>query len=273
MPDALTDPLMEENADEIRINELPQLPRRKDAYWLQPWIGIVGGTTFQAVIYHYSSMRVANAPLNMMGPKFLVDFIAPVTNGAIALCWLCLAHIFFFNGGAVVHRSQKTCYPIPEEVKKRLRVGQSLDGLKNIENEKLGTYCIRCLVWRPPKAHHKDMSNHHCSVCARCVTGFDHHCGLLGRCIVIDNLASFYTVLTLICLGFLDMLFSFYSTLDTDSPDAGLISTVTWVVMLIFSFCSCCVLSCSTGFRILENRSRTEQMKRPREVRGAEAYR
>ena len=35
-----------------------------------------------------------------------------------------------------------------------------LDGLPNIKDDELGTYCVRCLVWRWGEAHH-------CSTCGR----------------------------------------------------------------------------------------------------------
>ena len=74
--------------------------------------------------------------------------------------------------------------PIPQgQVREQLLKGQRPTGfLGNVHDQRLGSYCTRCLVWR-----RNDEQAHHCSICQRCVTNFDHHCGVFGRCIAGDG--------------------------------------------------------------------------------------
>ena len=92
-----------------------------------------------------------------------------------------------------IKRSPETCFPMPEQVAKAIKAGQSLDGFRNI-SEGGRSYCVRCLVWRPDPMNRGSGSDdsdtefeegetHHCSTCQRCVVDFDHHCGVFGRCI------------------------------------------------------------------------------------------
>lgn len=72
--------------------------------------------------------------------------------------------------------------------------------------DQAGSYCTRCLVWRPAERKTSvpgfggKLKCHHCSVCQRCVDGFHHHCGVFGRCIVLNNWPCF---ISLIAMGFL----------------------------------------------------------------------
>ena len=132
------------------------------------------------------------------------------------LALVCLAGLMLGDPG-VVQRTAATQLPVPEEVAARVEAGQGLEGIANLKHPMHGSYCIRCCVWRPtveasraaraervaaapawarwslrcwlgptaggstPGVHQKQP--HHCSVCQRCVLGFDHHCGVFGRCI------------------------------------------------------------------------------------------
>eukprot|EP00403_Amphidinium_massartii_P004677 CAMPEP_0178380088 /NCGR_PEP_ID=MMETSP0689_2-20121128/5279_1 /TAXON_ID=160604 /ORGANISM="Amphidinium massartii, Strain CS-259" /LENGTH=242 /DNA_ID=CAMNT_0020000213 /DNA_START=111 /DNA_END=839 /DNA_ORIENTATION=+ len=125
---------------------------------------------------------------------------------------VCTLYILFGRAD-VIKRSPQTCYPIPPEVKARLRASQPLSGMANIEDsegvpagskrQKLGSYCVRCCVWRQP-----DSKAHHCSVCERCVANFDHHCGVFGRCIVDGNMICFYGNIAMLMLGVLTTVFT-----------------------------------------------------------------
>jgi len=109
---------------------------------------------------------------------------------------VCLERILRGDPG-VVRRTEKTCSPMPDVVRDRLREGRSLSDLRNVVDKAGDSYCVRCLVWRPPRAHH-------CSICQRCVRNFDHHCGVFGRCIAgtatSGNLPFFVAI---ICIGYL----------------------------------------------------------------------
>ena len=104
------------------------------------------------------------------------------------LALICLERILRGDPG-VIARNEKNCFPIPDQVKERLREGRSLDDLRNVYQQQSdngdrsrrrrssgSSYCVRCLVWRPP-------ASHHCATCQRCVQHFDHHCAFYGRCI------------------------------------------------------------------------------------------
>jgi len=95
-------------------------------------------------------------------------------EAASALC--CLVGLLCHDPG-VIHRSEASCFPLPECVALHLSEGKPLDGLQNVT---LGTrtFCVRCLVWRSGHS-----PAHHCRICQRCITDFDHHCAVYGRCI------------------------------------------------------------------------------------------
>lgn len=132
-----------------------------------------------------------------------------------------LAHAGLLLGDpGVITRSHETCLPLPPPIASRLRAGDSLDDLKDnirANEDDETTYCVRCCLWRappPPPAsraagpclqwlwqEHPVLARclpcaggtkaHHCSLCQRCVRGFDHHCGVLGRCIAAANMPYF----------------------------------------------------------------------------------
>ena len=122
----------------------------------------------------------------------------------------------------------------PDSVTRRLKAGEPLP-TENIQYPE-GSFCVRCLVWRPPAAPEVCCSSHansndphapapgmaqrligacawdssaaapiceyigsphHCSVCGRCVRDFSHHCGFFGRCITRGNLPYFRTIITI----------------------------------------------------------------------------
>ena len=120
---------------------------------------------------------------------------AVLAEAAVALT--CLAGLLFDDAGEV-RRSAATCVPVPPAVADRLRAGAGAHAITaNIADEALGTYCVRCLVWRPPNS-----TPHHCSTCQRCVTAFDHHCGVFGRCIAGEGLrGNWKYFVTIISMG------------------------------------------------------------------------
>jgi len=135
-----------------------------------------------------------------------VIFALVCLEGAVALG--ALGGVLCANAG-VVQRTPLTVFPIPPEVQEKLDLGQSLEGMANVDGPDGRTFCVRCFVWRPAAGEGADEEScicpsvptpraqpHHCSVCGRCVVDFDHHCGVLGRCIAGSgwrgNLRYFY---------------------------------------------------------------------------------
>merc|ERR1711972_247690 len=98
-----------------------------------------------------------------------------------------------------IKRAPSTCYPVPQEIARRLRSSESLRGMANGQGPNGRSYCVRCLVWRPGNSEGGE--SHHCNTCQRCVTGFDHHCGVFGRCITSHNLPCFYTMISMLFCG------------------------------------------------------------------------
>ena len=95
-----------------------------------------------------------------------------------------------------VRRIQESCFPLPGEVSEWMK-DQTRSSPQELltANPERDTGCcagrlssdvpmhdtdtrihnlLRCFVWRPP-------GSHHCSICQRCVIGFDHHCAGTSR--------------------------------------------------------------------------------------------
>ena len=138
--------------------------------------------------------------------------------GLTTIALICLVGVLCTDPGTI-KRSEETCFPLPAQVEQRLREGRDpFDGLTNV-TEGDRTFCVRCLVWRPPADPRKTSARglfgpalrhcakaqpHHCRTCQRCVVHFDHHCGVFGRCIAGYGLSGnmkYFTVI--ICAGYL----------------------------------------------------------------------
>ncbi|CAK0904296.1 unnamed protein product [Prorocentrum cordatum] len=148
---------------------------------------LLSGITFSVTAIESPENEFMQSCTRLGGPK-------------VVMAILCVLYLLKLESAGEIKRSPRTCYPIPAEAGWPLR-GRSLKGLSNITrvegSSKDGTYCVRCLVWRPPKEH----KPHHCNTCQRCVTGFDHHCGVFGRCIVNGNMVCFVTLIGLLFTG------------------------------------------------------------------------
>jgi hypothetical protein len=159
-------------------------------------ICVVGALSLLLNGITYSVTAVA-AP----GHEFTQNLVRFAITAEAITAASCVLFLLKFENAGEIKRSAETCYPIPAEVERRLRDGTSLTGLGNIPRVEgstaHGTYCVRCLVWRPGK----DQKPHHCNTCQRCVVGFDHHCGVFGRCIVNGNMVCFFTLIGMLFAG------------------------------------------------------------------------
>mmetsp|Transcript_8686 Transcript_8686/g.15645 ORF Transcript_8686/g.15645 Transcript_8686/m.15645 type:complete len:284 (+) Transcript_8686:44-895(+) len=199
------------------MSSLPAMPRRGAAYCGEALNGIVvvGGLCLLFVFLVDSAIAEEQEAGMDSTPVKVLDSVAwwLIRLWATIACF-CTLYILFGRAD-VIYRSPQTCYPIPLEVRSRLRASQPLIGIANVEDtvgvldskdgsrQKLGSYCVRCCVWRGP-----DAKAHHCSVCERCVANFDHHCGVFGRCIVDGNMTCFYGNIAMLMLGVLTTVFS-----------------------------------------------------------------
>lgn len=185
----------------IGLVDLPPLPRRGRAYYFEPIYGVmlVAGlcvSLIQAVC--------GIASLEALADSWPVAIARELTWCFAVVAAACTAFIVLGHAGEI-RRSQATCYPIPDKVREMLLASQSPESLgQNVEHSSGRSYCVRCLVWRPP-----GQAAHHCRVCNRCVHGFDHHCSTFGRCIVRSNMPCFALLFAMLAAGFLIMIFAF----------------------------------------------------------------
>ena len=118
-----------------------------------------------------------------------------MTLNAVFLCILGVCAILAVTGlicmlrddnMGTIERCPENCYPVPPKVATKLRAGEMLP-LNNIAGENGRTFCVRCLVWRPPKSHHCRVCGLYahthgalsvdlmCTDAGVCVADFDHH--------------------------------------------------------------------------------------------------
>ena len=149
----------------------------------------------------------------------VLGLLPRVLGTALVLCLLveslvaitCLAALCWTDPGVIVRDAK---LPIPEEVTRCLSAGESLPS-ENLRDATLGSFCVRCLVWRPPAPatracctdgacelsrddHCNDQSHAHrkraplrvlgaaakrlaASACAH--EGAPHHCSICQRCV------------------------------------------------------------------------------------------
>lgn len=185
---------------------LPPLEERACAYWQEAACGAVVVFT---IILSLNAFAHAASPTGTT-----VQWLMWLWTAIAVGCW---AWVVAGDAGEVT-RSAQNCLPVPDRVAEHLaRRGEPPKS--NVE-EAEGTYCIRCYVWRRRRDIPDDWRGgsyyHHCSVCQRCVRGFDHHCGVLGRCIAERNYSTFVGLLWMAGAG---MLTSFAGGLLTSAPD------------------------------------------------------
>ena len=182
------------------LSQLPPLHQRSFAYFVEPWTGLCVTGVFCCI---YTSAVYSFTPPD---DHYLSSFQRHARG--MMLLWVSVAVAstvyLVFGGAGEIQRSATTCYPIPDVVLERLRRGEDLCGWDNLSgptgSKTLGSYCVRCLLWRPPKNIAKP---HHCDTCQRCVLHFDHHCGVFGRCIVRGNMPCYCTIIFMFFTGWI----------------------------------------------------------------------
>mmetsp|Transcript_10816 Transcript_10816/g.24740 ORF Transcript_10816/g.24740 Transcript_10816/m.24740 type:complete len:273 (-) Transcript_10816:117-935(-) len=203
---------VEEWIAKLPIAAFPPLPARGEGYFFEPAVGII---TIGVLV---TSMVCAVFGCTSGGT---LDPVLRAVLCGLILLWAIIAILstayILFAGASEVQRSPQNCYPIPEEVAMRLLEKNTTEGMRNVprppDHPEGGTFCVRCLVWRPPKAHH-------CQTCQRCVTGFDHHCGFYGRCIVRGNMICFTLNFMMLLAGLLTTGVALCSSATTTSSMA-----------------------------------------------------
>eukprot|EP00429_Kryptoperidinium_foliaceum_P036228 CAMPEP_0176177270 /NCGR_PEP_ID=MMETSP0120_2-20121206/90815_1 /TAXON_ID=160619 /ORGANISM="Kryptoperidinium foliaceum, Strain CCMP 1326" /LENGTH=266 /DNA_ID=CAMNT_0017515363 /DNA_START=63 /DNA_END=861 /DNA_ORIENTATION=+ len=141
----------------IRLASLPPLPKRSPKYRSEPLMGICIVSVLSIMLV--SVTQGVNAAASANSSSVVSDEArsqgASIQRVAVALIWaeagiavFSMFYLLLGNAG-VIHRSEKTCYPIPREVEERLLQRRSLEGLKNIRgpggSRTMGT--IACDVW------------------------------------------------------------------------------------------------------------------------------
>lgn len=189
--------------EEIPLSDLPPLPKRGSDFMLEPLVGVFTVLAICALMLSVSHKQYVRGHEDG-SRRARSCFLAVCAEVCLAV--LCLAYLLFGTPRDQIIRSRSTCFPMPVSVMDRLQKvkGQwsELGRGENVEGPKghpvLGTYCVRCFVWRPPVVERGARGVHHCSTCQRCYTGFDHHCGVFGRCIVQSNLPYFWLLIGLL---------------------------------------------------------------------------
>jgi len=192
--------------DEMPLSSLPPMPSRGFGYHTEPILGCCLVTGLCGVL----SMMSLHQAIELKDSYTAKACFLLVVIEVLVAIW-CVGRLLFMTPPDEIKRSAETCYPMPVEVAEGLR-SNKLDSLArtNIDgpagSDRLGSYCVRCLVWRPPRKSEAG-KGHHCNVCQRCVTGFDHHCNMFGRCIVNGNLTTFYLLIAMMPAGIVTSLF------------------------------------------------------------------
>lgn len=193
------------------VEDLPPLPLRSPGYTQEATYGAALVLVITLVYVWVTCWSAEHRESIRFGNVSGITMTLIFTFSVIAL--FSLLFVVFARAGEIV-RSVDTCYPIPSVVLERLKRGDTMEGLANVEGPENSpthsSYCVRCFVWRPSAVYQKE--SHHCDTCQRCYWGFDHHCGVLGRCIVWGNMPCFSALIGMFMCGSAVCFFSFVSS-------------------------------------------------------------
>ena len=182
---------------------LPPLPQpRRGQLLAESWCGVKTILIVIAIVLLMTHLVILNEDAGVLSATARRACLA-IVYAEVAVTLLSLERLLRGDPGTI-KRSDATSRPIPAAVADALRrypnapevVGIS----SNVDDPVLGSYCVRCCVWRRPRS-----KSHHCSLCQRCVVDFDHHCSFYGRCIagvcrptkMTGNLPYFYLILAM----------------------------------------------------------------------------
>lgn len=207
------------------VSDLPALPAKRELYWSQAYFALACVTGTSAALVMGTTIFCSYMPQSTGWP---VHTLVPLIWLWASIALLGTTFVIFGRAGEVV-RSPETCYPIPHEVLQRLLHNDGdMTSLSNIEgpvdSETCGTYCVRCLLWRPPRRNPVTGTicrSHHCGVCQRCFVRFDHHCDFFGRCIVNGNLMFFGATICMLWAGVFTAAAAFWLWVGCSSFEGG----------------------------------------------------
>jgi hypothetical protein len=183
-----------ELAASLSLDAFPPLPR-SHGRWL------VAARSFGVILIASAQLLFIGHILVFLGGTIPVDVgrkLFALGCLEIAAAMVSLVGLYWTNACEI---GRDPMMPVPPVVAAAISSGQAVE--HNVESPELGSYCVRCFVWRahpaasearscrrcPPHQllarafDHGGRAAHHCSVCQRCVTDFSHHCGFFGICI------------------------------------------------------------------------------------------
>lgn len=144
---------LENLASRWRLEDLPPLPPPKKCDMLLQSTGGTFYVSFQIFCLVGGTHGLALTIL----PRFLGQMLtadqrflyltAIYTEAVIAV--VCLLFILCGDPG-VIPRTEENCFPLPAEVAEKIRRGESLESMENVDDGDR-SFCVRCLVWRPKR--------------------------------------------------------------------------------------------------------------------------
>jgi hypothetical protein len=179
-----------EGAALFSLEAIPLLPRARSRWVIARSIGIIMITCTLLLYVGHSVCFSYSPPLALGRVLFALGWVET------AAAMVSLVGLYCADPGEI---GRDATMPVPPAVAAAISSGQPVE--RNVESPELGSFCVRCFVWRAhaaPEVHarrcqprqlivrpfdHGGRAAHHCSTCHRCVTDFSHHCGFFGICI------------------------------------------------------------------------------------------